>query len=237
MACWNGAAKLTSHATHALDAALEIQTLSKQPSYRNAFGPFELRVHLATTTDTAFVGNIGTTTKQFVCFGVSISRLKQLCVLAKTLNLPIVAAGDLRQYELQYTLRGVDVVQYKGRTDQVFELVGHKVMATDEWMYQLNTGRDATLEVFNNGFRHYQQQSFCEASNALAEYLIHCPHDNVAIRLLVLCRNFCVDPTLSLSNGHLPRNVREISTSVPILELELNAMSPMPLQEVETLDI
>ncbi len=167
MAFWGAPLSDQDHAAHALEAALEMQTVLKNLApLANSLGWPTLRMGIGLNTGTMVVGNMGSRFRRaYTVLGDAVNLASRLEGLTKEYGVEIIV-GEVVQAALpHFAFRELDRVRVKGKDQPVsiYEPLGRAD--------QVNEAQLRDLARFAEVLTHYRAQRWSEAQHILDELL------------------------------------------------------------------
>ncbi len=176
MAVWGAPAKDEDQATHACQAALEMQRIMKTLS-RDAPMPHKLSMRVGINTGIVMAGNMGSDERfEFTVIGDHVNIASRLEGLNKTFGTEIIISEFTKiKMDPVFTTRKLDWVRVKGRQQaiQVYELVDGE--------------RGPCIDLFEEGLHFYQAGNFGVAREKFVEVLKINPADKPSQIFIARC--------------------------------------------------
>ncbi len=167
MAVWGTPAEDEDQATHACQAALEMQRMMNILSKDFDIPGYKLSMRVGINTGIVMVGNMGSDERfEFTVIGDNVNIASRLEGLNKTYGTKIIISESAKIKMAQlFTIRELDSVRVKGKQKaiNVYELVDGE--------------RQSYIDLFEEGFHLYQAGSFGAAREKFVEVLKINPTD------------------------------------------------------------
>ena len=165
MALFNAPLDLPGHAGYACRAAVRmVEQLADLNTAFAARGMQTIDIGIGINTGAAVVGNMGADIRfDYTAIGDAVNLASRLEGLNKYYGTHILVSEDTRRQvsDVQFVFREVDLVRVKGKGKPVV-------------LYELMTGRQEQLSVFEQGLAQYRERNFAGALAIFSELAERC---------------------------------------------------------------
>lgn len=190
MAFWGAPLSDSEHAAHALEAALEMQTVLKDLTpLAHSLGWPPLRMGIGLNTGAMVVGNMGSQFRRaYTVMGDAVNLASRVESLTKDYGVEIIVGETVQAALPNFAFRELDRVKVKGKDQPVsiYEPLGRAD--------QVDAAQQRELALFSEVLKHYRAQRWNEALQILDDLLREHPDTKLYQLYLERIRYFSANP-------------------------------------------